>query len=50
VAVFLKPIRDYLDSSLTFQRKPRLEVAHYGAKAGTIGSAMLAFDLANSGK
>jgi len=48
--VFLKPIRDYLDSSLTFQRKPRLEVAHYGAKAGTIGSAMLAFDLANSGK
>lgn len=42
---FLKPIRDYLQSSLTFQRKPRLEIARYGAKAGTIGCAMLAFDL-----
>jgi glucokinase len=48
--VFLKPIRDYLDSSLTFQRKPRLEIAHYGAKAGTIGCAMLAFDLVKAGK
>jgi len=47
---FLKPIRDYLDSSLTFQRKPRLEIAHYGAKAGTIGCAMLAFDLVKAGK
>ena len=26
---FLKPIRDYLDSTLNFQRKPRLEIAHY---------------------
>jgi len=47
---FLKPIRDYLDSSLTFQRKPRLEIARYGAKAGTIGCAMLAFDLVKAGK
>jgi len=47
---FLKPIRDYLDSTLTFQRKPRLEIAHYGAKAGTIGCAMLAFDLVKAGK
>ena len=47
---FLKPIRDYLDSSLTFQRKPRLEIAQYGAKAGTIGCAMLAFDLVKAGK
>jgi glucokinase len=47
---FLKPIRDYLDSSLTFQRKPRIEIAHYGAKAGTIGCAMLAFDLVKAGK
>lgn len=46
---FLKPIRDYLDSTLTFQRKPRLEIAHYGAKAGTIGCAMLAFDLVKAG-
>jgi len=47
---FLKPIRDYLDASLTFQRKPRLEIAHYGAKAGTVGCAMLAFDLVEAGK
>jgi glucokinase len=47
---FLKPIRDYLDSSLTFQRKPRLEIADYGAKAGTIGCAMLAFDRVKAGK
>ena len=46
---FLKPIRDYLDSSLTFQRKPRLEIAHFGAKAGTIGCAMLAFDRVKAG-
>ena len=42
---FLKPIRQYLDSSLTFQRKPRLEIAHYKSQAGAIGCAMLAFDL-----
>ena len=50
VETFIKPIRDYLDSTLTFQRKPRLEIAHYGAKAGTIGCAMLAFDLVKAGK
>ena len=47
---FLKPIRDYLDSSLTFQRKPKLEIAHYKSMAGTIGCAMLAFDLLKVGK
>jgi glucokinase len=47
---FLKPIRNYLDSSLTFQRKPKLEIAHYKSKAGTIGCAMLAFDLLKVGK
>ncbi|CAN2228600.1 NagC Transcriptional regulator/sugar kinase [Candidatus Nanopelagicaceae bacterium] len=47
---FLNPIQDYLDASLTFQRKPRLEIAHYGSKAGTIGCAMLAFDLVKAGK
>lgn len=47
---FLKPIREYLDASLTFQRMPRIEIAHYGSRAGTIGSAMLAFDLVKSDK
>ena len=46
----LKPIQDYLDSSLTFQRKPRLEITHYKSQAGTIGCAMLAFDLIKGGK
>jgi glucokinase len=46
---FLKPIREYLDSSLTFQRKPRLEIAHYKSQAGAIGCAMLAFDLVKAG-
>lgn len=46
---FLKPIRQYLDSSLTFQRKPRLEIAHYKSQAGAIGCAMLAFDLVKVG-
>lgn len=46
----LKPIQDYLDSSLTFQRKARLEIAHYKSRAGTIGCAMLAFDLVKGGK
>jgi len=46
---FLKPIRQYLDSSLTFQRKPRLEIAHYKSQAGAIGCAMLAFDLVKAG-
>jgi glucokinase len=47
---FLKPIQEYLDSSLTFQRKPRLEIAHYKSQAGAIGCAMLAFDLVKAGK
>lgn len=47
---FLQPIRDYLHNSLTFQRHPRLEIAHYGSKAGTIGCAMLAFDRVKAGK
>jgi glucokinase len=46
---FLKPVREYLDSSLTFQRKPRLEIAHYKSQAGAIGCAMLAFDLVKAG-
>jgi glucokinase len=43
--MLLGPIRSDLDSSLTFQRKPRLEIAMHGSKAGVIGCAMIAFDL-----
>lgn len=43
--MLLGPIRNDLDSSLTFQRKPRLEIAKHGSKAGVIGCAMIAFDL-----
>lgn len=46
---FTAPIQRYLDENLTFQRKPQLEIAHFGAKAGTIGSAMMAFDLVKAG-
>ena len=45
----LKPLHEYLDSALTFQRKPKLEIAHFGSKAGTIGCAMLAFELLKAG-
>lgn len=43
--MLLGPIRKDLDTSLTFQRKPRLEIAKHGSKAGVIGCAMIAFDL-----
>lgn len=43
--LLLEPISVALDQSLTFQRKPELKIAHYGALAGTIGCAMMAFDL-----
>ena len=46
----LAPIRKHLDSSLTFQRKPRLEIAQHGSRAGIIGCAMIAFDLADRTK
>ena len=39
------PITKALADSLTFQRVPRLVIAHYGAQAGTIGCAMMALDL-----
>lgn len=48
--LLLEPISTALDASLTFQRKPELKIAHYGALAGTIGCAMMAFDLVNEGK
>jgi len=43
--MLLRPIRNDLDSSLTFQQKPRLEIAKHGSNAGVIGCAMIAFDL-----
>lgn len=43
--LLLSPISSALDEALTFQRKPELKIAHYGALAGTIGCAMMAFDL-----
>lgn len=42
---FLDPISHFLDTEITFQKKPKLEIAHFGSKAGTIGCAILAFDL-----
>jgi glucokinase len=43
--LLIYPISKILDERLTFQRKPQLKIAHYGSQAGTIGSAMAAFDL-----
>ena len=43
--VLINPISDSLDQLLTFQRKPDLRIAHFGPQAGTIGCAMIAFDL-----
>jgi glucokinase len=45
--LLIDPISSELDKRLTFQRKPELKIAHYDSKAGTIGSAMAAFDLIN---
>ena len=39
------PINAYLDSEITFQRRPRIELAKYGAEAGAIGNAIAALDL-----
>ena len=43
----LDPVNQFLDQRLTFQRRPKLEVAKFASMAGTIGCAMLAFDLVN---
>ena len=43
--LLIEPISNALDEILTFQKKPELKIAHYGANAGTIGCAMMAFDL-----
>ena len=41
----IEPIQSFLEERLTFQRHPKLEIAKFGKFAGTIGCAMLAFDL-----
>ncbi len=46
----LDPIEKELKENLTFQRVPKLVIAHYGAQAGTIGCAMMALDLLASGR
>jgi glucokinase len=43
--LLIDPISKALDRRLTFQRKPELKIAFYESQAGTIGSAMAAFDL-----
>ena len=40
----LAPLEKYLDERLTFQRRPKLRIAHFGSAAGTIGCALIAFD------
>ena len=45
--LLIDPISAELSKRLTFQRKPELKIAHYDSKAGTIGSAMAAFNLIN---
>lgn len=44
-AALTDPISNSLGQLLTFQRKPELKIAHFGAQAGMIGCAMMAFDL-----
>ena len=44
-ATLLEPVSQYLADSLSFQRRPRVELAHFGSKAGVIGCAIIAFEL-----
>jgi len=44
-AALINPLKAVLSDRLTFQRKPKLVVAHYGVNAGTIGCAIMALDL-----
>ena len=44
-SALVDPINAYLDSEITFQRRPRIELAQYGAEAGAIGNAIAALDL-----
>ncbi|SDO67518.1 glucokinase [Pedococcus dokdonensis] len=44
--VLLGPLRDAVAASLTFQRRPTIAEAALGDRAGCLGAACLAFDLA----
>lgn len=44
-SALVDPINAYLDSEITFQRRPRIELAKFGAEAGAIGNAIAALDL-----
>lgn len=46
--LIIKPLAENLTAKLSFQRKLELKPAKFGVMAGTIGCAMLAFDLVNS--
>ena len=41
----IEPLKTIVFDRLTFQRRPEFLIAHYGANAGTIGSAIIALDL-----
>ena len=47
--LLIDPITKSLGESLAFQKVPQLVIAHHGAQAGTIGSAMMALDLLPGG-
>lgn len=40
----LQPVRDWLESHLTFQRMPELRIAKLGDEAGRLGAGLLALD------
>ncbi len=44
-SVLIDPLKVLLADRLTFQRQPEFLIAHYGVNAGTIGCAIMAFDL-----
>jgi glucokinase len=44
-AALIEPLKAIVFDRLTFQRRPEFLIAHYGANAGTIGSAIIALDL-----
>ena len=47
-SLLLEPIAKELKNKLTFQKLPELRIAAFGTQAGTIGCAMMAFDLINT--
>ena len=44
--LLLAPLREAVDTAMTFQRRPRIITAALGDRAGCLGSACLAWDLA----